>query len=134
MNKKIGIDTNILVYVLDTSFPDKKQLSENLIDSLPIISTQNISEFANICIRKFKFDKAITIQIINRILKKCVLQNCTTSTYLLAEKLMIQYQFQLFDSIIVASALESGCDILYTEDMQHGLFVEKQLTICNPFV
>ena len=134
MNKVTAIDTNILIYALDTTFPEKKQLSETLIDSLPTISNQNISEFANVCLRKFKFDKAVTMQIINRILKKCVLHHSTTETYLLAEKLMGQYQFQLFDAIIMASAIESGCEILYTEDLHHGLLVEKQLNICNPFL
>jgi len=134
MNNKIAVDTNILIYALDVTFPVKKQLSENLIDSLPTVSTQNISEFANVCLRKFKFDKSTTLTIINRLLKKCVLTNCTNSTYLLAEKLIDKYQFQLFDSIIVASAIEAGCETLYTEDMQHGLFIENQLRINNPFL
>jgi len=134
MNNKIAVDTNILIYALDVTFPIKKQLSENLIDSLPTISTQNISEFANVCLRKFKFDKTTTLTIINRLLKKCVLNNSTNSTYLLAEKLIGKYKFQLFDSIIVASAIEAGCETLYTEDMQHGLFIENQLRINNPFL
>ena len=107
MNKKIAIDTNILMYALDVSFPMKKEVSENLIDSLPTICTQNISEFANVCLRKFKFEKKSTIQIINRILKKSVLVNCSNSTYLFAESLIGKYQFQLFDAIVVASAIES---------------------------
>jgi predicted nucleic acid-binding protein len=40
----------------------------------------------------------------------------------------------MFDSIIVASALEAGCDILYSEDMQHGQVIEGRLTIQNPFI
>jgi len=46
---------------------------------------------------------------------------------------MKQYQFQLFDSIIIASSLESGCETFFTEDLHHGLLIEKQLRICNPF-
>ncbi len=134
MNNKIAVDTNILIYALDVTYPVKKRLSENLIDNLPIICTQNISEFANVCLRKFKFDKTTTLKIINRLLRKCVLKNCTNSTYLLAEKLIDKYQFQLFDSIIIASAIESGSEILYTEDLQHGLFIENQLRITNPFL
>ena len=37
-------------------------------------------------------------------------------------------------NIIVASALENGCSILYSEDMQHELNIENQLTIKNPFI
>jgi predicted nucleic acid-binding protein len=42
-------------------------------------------------------------------------------------------QFQLFDAIIVAASLQAGCDILYSEDMHHGLIVNSSLTILNPF-
>lgn len=35
--------------------------------------------------------------------------------------------FSWYDSIIVASALESGCDTLYSEDMQDGRQVEGLL-------
>lgn len=38
-----------------------------------------------------------------------------------------------YDSLIVASALESECTILYSEDMQPGLVIENQLKIVNPF-
>jgi predicted nucleic acid-binding protein len=33
----------------------------------------------------------------------------------------------------VASALEAGCQILYSEDLQDGQRIENQLTIVNPF-
>jgi hypothetical protein len=34
----------------------------------------------------------------------------------------------------ISHALETGCSILYSEDMQHGLLVERQLKIVNPFI
>jgi len=46
---------------------------------------------------------------------------------------MKKYDFQLFDSIIISSALESGCSILYSEDMNDGQIIEKTLKIENPF-
>jgi predicted nucleic acid-binding protein len=33
---------------------------------------------------------------------------------------------------MTASALENGCNILYTEDMQHGQIIEDSLKIINP--
>jgi predicted nucleic acid-binding protein len=38
-----------------------------------------------------------------------------------------------WDSLIVAAALEGGCSILYTEDMQHGQVIAELLTGVNPF-
>lgn len=45
-----------------------------------------------------------------------------------------RYNLQPFDSKIVASALHTSCSTLYSEDMQHGLIIEKRLTIINPFI
>jgi len=36
--------------------------------------------------------------------------------------------------MIVAAAVESGCDVLYSEDMHHGLVVAGRLRIENPFL
>jgi predicted nucleic acid-binding protein len=38
-----------------------------------------------------------------------------------------------YDALIVASAIEAGCDTLYTEDMQHTRAIGG-LTIRNPFL
>jgi predicted nucleic acid-binding protein len=35
--------------------------------------------------------------------------------------------------MILATALENGCNIIYSEDMQNGQIIENQLTIINPF-
>lgn len=48
--------------------------------------------------------------------------------------LVSRYQFQIFDALIVASALELGCERLYTEDLQHGQLIEGRLRIIDPFV
>ena len=43
-----------------------------------------------------------------------------------------RFDFSIYDGLIVASALEAGCGVLYTEDMQHGQKIEE-LVINNPF-
>ena len=43
-----------------------------------------------------------------------------------------KYRLPWHDSIIVASALEGRCDMLYSEDFQHGRKIEG-LRIENPF-
>jgi len=44
-----------------------------------------------------------------------------------------RYGFSVFDAMIVASALQGGCDTLWSEDMQNGMLVEDRLRIGNPF-
>ena len=44
-----------------------------------------------------------------------------------------RYGLNIYDAMIVASALLAGCTVLYSEDMQDGQVFERQLTIRNPF-
>ncbi|MFZ8805680.1 MAG: hypothetical protein ACO2PO_22235, partial [Candidatus Calescibacterium sp.] len=44
-----------------------------------------------------------------------------------------QYKYSYWDSLIIASALENKCKILYTEDMQDGQILEGKHKIENPF-
>jgi predicted nucleic acid-binding protein len=45
-----------------------------------------------------------------------------------------RYQYKFYDALIVASALEARCTILYSEDMQDGHVIDGRLTIRNPFL
>jgi predicted nucleic acid-binding protein len=46
--------------------------------------------------------------------------------------LQSRYGFRFYDSLIVAAALEAGCDRLLSEDFQDGQRIEG-LTVVNPF-
>ena len=67
-------------------------------------------------------------------IKKCVIHPVDSSSIETAEYLIRKYDFQIFDSIIVASALHAGCDVLFSEDMQHEQLIEGQMKIVNPFL
>ena len=45
-----------------------------------------------------------------------------------------RFRLSVYDGLIVAAALETGCDVLYSEDMHHGLVVDRRLRIENPFL
>jgi len=42
-----------------------------------------------------------------------------------------RYGFSYYDSLIIASALECECSVLFSEDMQHGQIIESTLKIVN---
>ncbi len=44
-----------------------------------------------------------------------------------------RYKYNYWDSLIIASALQNNCSILYTEDLQDGQVIENALKIVNPF-
>jgi predicted nucleic acid-binding protein len=44
-----------------------------------------------------------------------------------------RYGYSVYDAMILAAALESGCKQLLTEDLQHQQRIESTLDILNPF-
>ena len=56
-----------------------------------------------------------------------------TELHLLGLRLAEQYQLSIYDAMIAAAARIAGCDMLYSEDMHHGLMIDTVLKIVNPF-
>jgi predicted nucleic acid-binding protein len=129
----IAIDTNILLYALDDFYPEKQSISIHLIADKPLFCSQNLSEFINVCLRRWKFPKAKVAELIKTYIQQGTYVPVSKQMMVTSIDLMNKYDFQLFDAIIISAALESGCSILYSEDMHHGQLIEQQLKIMNPF-
>jgi predicted nucleic acid-binding protein len=132
-NKRFALDTNILIY-LEGNDAIKRNISENLLSYAPVIPSQVATEFLNVTRRLRNISKLQALTEAAELFSDCQIAPMQSSTINLAIKLIKKYDFQLFDSLIVALALEADCEILYTEDMQHNLLVDKKLRIINPFV
>lgn len=131
---KIAVDTNVLLYFLDTSIDERRTKAAELILLHPVFNSQSLSELINVLNRRWKFPKNSIIEIISRLMKECQYVPITDQTIELAFELVKKHDFHIFDAFIVATALESGCEFLYSEDLQNGLVIDKRLTIINPFV
>lgn len=130
----IALDTNILIYLHDINGSRKRAIVSDLMMDLPMVSSQVISEYLNVCHKRLKISKESSLESLMGWLPYCNLYTTEPNTFSEALRLIKQYQFQMFDAVIVASALMSNCDILYSEDMQHNLLVNNQLRVINPFV
>jgi predicted nucleic acid-binding protein len=64
----------------------------------------------------------------------CRVEIISLATIHYALDILERYNFSWYDSLIVATALEADCEILYSEDMQNGQVIERRLRIVNPFV
>jgi len=125
-------DTNVLIYAVDNDSP-KKQIAIKLLLNGPIISIQVVNECTNVLRRKFQLDYTRIAEIINNYLKKVTLVPITMQTIKQAWKIGDKYGYAYYDSLIIASALENDCTILYSEDLHHGQIIEERLSIMNPF-
>jgi predicted nucleic acid-binding protein len=100
----------------------------------PVIPAQVISEFINITRRLRNIPKHQLIAEASALFRHCSIAPLEQSTLELSKILIDKHDFQIFDSIIIASALEAGCETLYSEDMHHNMIVQQQLKIINPFI
>lgn len=144
MTDKVFIDSNIWLYALttprdgeDMSKRDKaiKCLCDLAEQNTIIVSIQVINEFHWNMLRKFKINDNSVAEIVEvNIESIAVITEIGYSTYRKAFDLRQKYSLSFWDSLIVASALEAECEMLYTEDMQHGQIIESSLTVYNPFL
>ena len=130
---KIALDSNILIYNHSLTCKNKMLIAVDFFNKNPVVSSQVISEYLNVMRRNFKIDKNELLILCSIWLEKCTVQPVVFSTIKLAHDLVDKYDFQIFDGIIIAAALEADCDILYSEDMQDGQIIENTLKIINPF-
>jgi predicted nucleic acid-binding protein len=131
-DKKVFLDSNILVYLIDKD-QVKKEKALALVHASNLISTQVVAENINAGIKKLKLTKEETFIHARGLLNNFNLVLLHPSTFELAMMICIKYQLRYYDSLIVAAALENDCETLYSEDMQDGLVIESKLTIVNPF-
>ena len=131
---KIALDSNILIYNHSLTCENKKLIARDFFKENPVVSSQVISEYLNVMRKKFKMEKQELMHSCSLWLEKCTVQPVIFSTVKLAQDLIGKYDFQIFDGIIVAAALEADCDILYSEDMRDGQIIENKLKILNPFI
>ena len=128
------LDTNILLYSLSND-PAKRRRALRLLIDGPVVSLQVLNEAANVMRRKLGFEAIAAIrEVLLRCLQESRLHPLAPSTLFSALDVAERYGFSHYDSLIVAAALESGCSILYSEDLQHGQAIEQRLTVINPFL
>ena len=131
---KVFLDTNVFVYMYDASEPKKKEISLSLLDANECVtSTQAINELNNVLTRKLKTPISNVKQIIHDIHQVTSVRQISTDTILSALDIMEQYKYSYYDSLMIASALENGCVILFSEDMQGGQLINSTLKMTNPY-
>ena len=131
MKDRIFVDTNILVYALLDESP-KQRAALDLLQSGCVISTQVLNEFTNVARKKAKLEWQEIQDLSNAIQSLAETVPLDVAIHNRALTIAQTYGFSFYDSLIVAAAQKSGCNFLFTEDMQHGQKIET-LMIRNPF-
>lgn len=125
-------DSNILLYSLDIT-SSKRPLALKLVMSGGVISAQVLNEFTDVARRKYKASFADIGLALMPIREVCRVLPLTLEVHDRGFEIASTHLLRIYDACIVASADLSGCDVLYTEDMNHGQRIGG-VTIRNPFV
>ena len=140
MIEKKFIDTNIWFY----AFVRGKEPAESVktdhagrcinTTKAIVVSSQIINEVCVNLIKKAAFEEERIAALITAFYQSYAVMPIVHSTLLLASDLRKRYRLSYWDSLslMVASAIEANCAVLYTEDLQHGQVIDTTLTIINP--
>ena len=129
---KVFIDSNVILYLLSKN-AKKADAAEAVLRAGGVISVQVLNEITNVALRKIGMSWAETNQFLASVRSLCAVESITVETHDRGRDVAERYGLSLYDAMIVAAALLAGCTVLYSEDMQHGLVVDKQLRVANPF-
>jgi predicted nucleic acid-binding protein len=134
------LDTNIFVYTFDLGAPKKAKRAEDLIaqalaTGAGMISFQVAQEFVAVARKPFRspmsFDQVERYW--HTTLQPLLLVNSSPGLFIRALDLSRRDQLSWYDSLIVAAAIQGGCEVLYSEDLQHGRRF-GDLVVENPFL
>jgi predicted nucleic acid-binding protein len=127
------LDTNVLIYAVGKNDP-RASKAEALLANGGMLSVQSLNEFVSVARRKLGMSWKEVKEFLDLI---CVLcpdpVSISPDTHKGALAIAEKYGYSIYDALIASAALEAGCKILYSEDLQDGQIINRQLAIRNPF-
>jgi len=138
MSERTFVDTNVLVYAVDESAPAKRGRAREILDgpergSTLVVSTQVLSEFYAVVTRRLQVplppaeaERAV------RHLSGMAVATLDAGTVTSAVARAAKGGISIWDSLIVQAAIESGCRVLLSEDLQDGAEFDG-VRVENPF-
>jgi predicted nucleic acid-binding protein len=125
-------DTNVLLY-LASGDPAKADRAERLVAVGGTISVQVLNEIAKVARRKMRMSWKETHAFLAMVRGLLSVVPVTIETHETGIALAERYGFSTYEAMIAASAMLSGCDTLWSEDLQHDMAVDDRLRVVNPF-
>lgn len=130
-------DSNILVYAEDSADAVKQQKAISLIlehgrQRTGVLSVQVLGEYFSAVTRKLRLDPAVARAQVEFYSRFRVIEP-TVVDVLGAIDLHRLHSISYWDSLIIRCAIQSGCSVLLSEDLQHGQNFDG-VRIVNPFL
>lgn len=125
------LDSNILVYAF--SQDARAERARTLLPGA-VVGVQCLNEFVNVALKKLRLDWPVILLALDRVRRLCSIAGAIDvelheHAIFLAER----YRLAIYDALILAAAIEAGCDMLWSEDMHDSLVIDGRITVRNPF-
>lgn len=134
MSAKCFIDSNIWLYAFMDITSEKRSRALQLIEQKEAaLSTQVINEVCCNLLRKARYSETEIQQTVINFQDRYRILDVTAHIIHQASMLRESYSLSYWDSLIIATAVDANCTIVYSEDMQNGLRIDN-LVIVNPFL
>ncbi len=125
-------DTNVIVYAFGRDDP-RTAAAVRLLAGGGVIGVQTLNEFVAFAVRKLRMPWRDVLEALRAIRVICPSPvSLTLQVHEDALRIAGRYGYHIYDSLVIAAALDASCRTLYSEDMQDGQTIEG-LTIRNPF-
>lgn len=126
-------DTKIVMYAADPGAASKVDLARNLLRSRRIIvSTQVLMECYGALRRQLSFSVAMARKWVD-LLSDEIVVSVEAADVSVALQRAEQFQISHWDSLILRTAEKAQCDLVYSEDLNHGQMYGP-VRVCNPFI
>ena len=126
------LDSNVLVYAFTTD--PRATRAQELLERGCIVGVQGLNEFTNVARRRLGMTWGEVREALAAIRIVCrTILPINIDTHTDALRIAERYGYGIFDALMIASALSGNCGVLWSEDMQDGIIVDRRLRIANPF-
>lgn len=139
MTARAFVDTNVVVYLFDEREPAKRRRAGELLgdlargDAPPVVSTQVLQEAYVALTRKVGVppDEALsTLQLMDG--AAFDVHRVEVGVVWRAAARSVADRLSYWDALIVETARDAGCSVVYSEDLQHGRDYDG-VRVENPF-
>ncbi len=132
MSAKVFFDTSVLIYAI-TGDDARSAQAEGLLAAGGNLSVQVLNEFASVARQKLNMSSQEISEALDAVRVLCEPPGpLTIGIHDAALRIAECYGYHIYDSLILAAALDAKCTLVYSEDMQDGQTIDS-LTIRNPF-
>jgi len=132
MNDRPFLDTNVLVYASLQNDP-RAEIARGLLLAGGVFSVHILNEFVAVARRKLQKNWKEIRQALASFRTLCPLPvPITVETHDVAIEIAERYRYHIYDSLVIAAAIQAHSKTLYSEDLRDGQTI-RGLTICNPF-